>query len=173
MKIKYKKSISDVIILIVMLLCVAITIIVSLYVGIEIKTKLIPVISSMGGGTEATTALNQMIAIATNSADWLVFICFIIGILGIIVTSFLFYVHPVFSVLYILLILGVNIVSVLISNLYSEFISSPIFSSVVGLFPVTNWIMRFLPILTLAISALSIIVIYAKPNLNSGRGLGV
>jgi len=161
------------IIIVVMLLCVAITLIISLYVGIEIKTKLIPVITGMEGGTESTGVLNQMMNIATNSADWLFFVAFIVGILGIIITSFMFYVHPVFAVLFILLSIGLTICSVIISNIYSELVSSPILVSTVSNFPMTNWIMGHLPLLVLMVTAIGIVVIYVKPQLNNSGSLGV
>jgi hypothetical protein len=166
--IKHKKAVTDIIILVVMLLCVAVTLIISLFVGLEIKNKLIPVVQNMSGGGESVTALNQMMGIATNSADWLFFMVFIIGIIGIIISSFLFYVHPVFVVLFIILSIGINIVAVIVSNIYSAFMSTPALASMVTYVPMTNWIMYNLPLLTLMITAIGIVVIYVKPQLNSG-----
>lgn len=108
-----------------------------------------------------TTRVNSVL-------DYAFLFIFLVLVIGIIITSFLFYSHPIFTVLWILLSIGGIFVSAVVSNLFSEVSSAPAFSSIIGYMKITSFILNYLPLFTLAIIVISIIIIYSKSQTGGG-----
>ncbi len=157
-KTKNKKGIVDVAITLLMIFILVINLLVSVYLAINMKK----ISYSFIDNQNVNETFNKTIDLSINTADWLFLIVFALSIIGIILTSFLFYSHPAFMVIWILLALGLIIGSVFISNIYNEISSQQIFNETITYFPTMNYIMDKLPLFTLGIVIISMIIIYAK-----------
>ena len=161
MKLKNKKGISDSIFVIVSLFVVAVTLIISVFVGTQIKDLFVSFAQSHGYN-ESANAVNSTITSATNAADWIFLVAVILAFLGLIITSFLFYSHPAFIAIWILLAGGAIVLSVIMANIYGDIATNPQLSATASQLPITNFIFSHFPLFTLIIIAISIIVIYIK-----------
>lgn len=166
LKLGNKKGIADTIVILVTLFSLAITIIVAIYLSSELKTRLTPVLNEQDPSNVSTTALNNTLDAGIKYYDIIFVSMFVISVLGMVITSFLFYAHPVFVVIYIILSIGSIISSVFVSNIFETISSNSVFVSSLSSIPMTVWIVQNLPLLTAVLVMISIIVIYAKPTSN-------
>lgn len=166
LKLGNKKGIADTIVILVTLFSLAITIIVAIYLSSELKTRLTPVLNEQDPSNVSTTALNNTLDAGMKYYDIIFVSMFVISVLGMVITSFLFYAHPVFVVIYIILSIGSIISSVFVSNIFETISSNSVFVSSLSSIPMTVWIVQNLPLLTAVLVMISIIVIYAKPTSN-------
>jgi len=106
-----------------------------------------------------------------NLLDYGVVAVFIALIIGIIVSSFLLDVHPLFVGIYLLVMVMGIFVSFPLSNAYIMFedTGSTLFVDTFTHFPMTTYIMENLPKFTIAIFIISIIVLYAKSRVGGGE----
>lgn len=158
-KIQHKKGIMDTIVMIVIMLVVVITLIVSVFIASQIQTALQPALSS---DNVSQTAFNKGVNTAVGFGDWIFMVVFVVLIMGLIITSFMFYAHPIFAVLFIILSIGVIILAVIAANVYSDLTSRSAFTSTMTHFPMSDWIMKHLPLLMCGIVMLGVVIIYAK-----------
>jgi len=98
--------------------------------------------------------------------DNALFIVFILLIISIILTSFLFYTHPAFMVVWVILCIIYVVMGVVLSNTFNEFINTPELSPTTQHLPKTKFIFDHFPLITLVLTIVSIIVIYAKSQKN-------
>jgi len=170
--VKDKKGISDIIFVIVSLFSVAIVLIISGLVGTQLKNTLVPFATSHGYN-ESAVAMNSTINSATASADWIFLVAIVLAFLGLIITSFLFYSHPAFMVVWIILASAAIVLSVIMANAYGDITSSPQVTVVMSQFPITDYIFHHFALFTLIAIAISIIVIYIKSQYGGGGAMPV
>lgn len=119
--------------------------------------------------TNFSTATGQIVndslnaGIATSLMGDVVFMIIFAGfILSLVITSWATYFHPAYFFLFMILsILGV-VVAAPVSNAYTEISTSPAFAGFIGNFAITDMIMSNLPFVIMLISALLMVVTYAK-----------
>ncbi len=155
-----KKGIGDIIYVLVSVFVLAIVILGGLWISNNLNERLTPTIYNIS--ETAGESLNASLTKASSFGDTIFLSGFILAMLGIIVTSFLFFTHPVFSVLFILLGLGSVIVSVFMSNIFSDLYSNPNFSSLITSLPITKYIIDHMPLFVLLMVAIGVIIIYSK-----------
>jgi hypothetical protein len=143
--------------------------------GLFLAVAIIAFIASLVGGDvlgaiqdagiSNSTVVNDTInaGIATSQMGDVVFLIIFAGyILSLVVTSLATNFHPAFFFIFLILsILGV-VIAAPISNAYQEIVASAAFAPMVVDFPVINMIMSNLPFVILMISALLMVVTYAK-----------
>jgi hypothetical protein len=83
-------------------------------------------------------------------------------IIGQIISSFLVKYHPVFIVLFIL-IAGFSVfISFVLGNAYSAFVNAEEINDVASHYTTMNWIWQHIGVIMSAISALNLIVLFAR-----------
>jgi hypothetical protein len=105
---------------------------------------------------ESFSSINQFVAQRAFT------LFFGILIIGILVSSFLVRVHPVFIFIYIIT-LGVTIfVSIYLANAYALMVSNSQLAEISANFAMMTWIMQNVTRILLAVGALSMIIIFGK-----------
>ena len=171
---KNKKGVVEVITTIVILLVVALGFVAVVFVGLQINDSLGDKFQELDPTNTSYAPMGDMIEKTVVSADYIFLALFAFLFIAIIITSFLFFSHPVFVVIYIILAVGSLIVSVPLANSYEKVTDLNAFAEATSRLPITDWILLHLPLVTLGIIIISIIVIYAKSQSNyafSGGGM--
>jgi hypothetical protein len=154
------KAVSDVGFVIVSLFSVAIIFLCIMLFANTLTTKVAPILANQSN--ISSTALTTTISHAEAVTDWAFLLVFIFGLLGIIITSFLFYSHPAFMVLWIILMAVFVVLSVFMANAYYDVSRESVFAPALAKLPITDFIMTKLPLITLVLGIVSIIIIYSK-----------
>lgn len=162
MKKTNKKASADIIIMSLIFFVLVISIIIGVYVSNVLKDKLVenPVISN---DTRATNAVVEGVGTVVKMADWICFVIFFAIILGIIITSFMFYSHPIFIAIYFILMIGGILAGVFMANIYEGIVlNTQLSSTATEIFPKTHYIISHYPFILLFVFIISVIIIYAK-----------
>ena len=151
---------TDIVLLLVMVFFLAVSFVVVLFAN----SKIHEVIS--------TTALNESDAYAsidaafTNINEYTVqrgfTLFFAILIIGIMVSSFMIRVHPVFIFIYIITLMSAIFVSIYLANAYELVVSNAQLAELASNYAVITWIMQHVTTILLAVGALSMIIIFGK-----------
>lgn len=166
---KNKKGISDVFFIVVILFVLAVAFLIIMFIALSLRTEMTDTLTAMDNNSGIM--FNRTITAIPQTTDT-VFLIVLIGlIIGILISSFLFYSHPIFIILYIILSLGALLLSTIFSNVYETMYSTSAFNQTLAYMPITNYVMLHLPLFVLGIIALSIIVIYAKSQ-TGGTNMG-
>lgn len=107
---------------------------------------------------------------ATNMLDYVFLVIFIGSTIGIIVTSFLIQTHPAFFIFFIIVMSITVILAVVFSNTYETLEEKSIFNETISKFPMTSFIMDNLPVWIIAMTGVSILVIFAKSRYKEESG---
>lgn len=164
-KLKNKKGIVEIITVIVILLVVAIGFVAVVFVGLKVNDTLGPKISELSaesGDNISYNAMNSTITKTVDSANYLFLALFVLLVMSLVITSFLFFSHPIFLVAYIILAVGALIVSAPISNVYEKVSQIGVFNESVAKLTIPSYIMLHLPVFVLGLIVITIIIIYAK-----------
>ena len=159
-KMNRKASVQDIIFAIVIFFALAIGFLIIHKVVGEVSTQLINT-TVINESSDAVSAIQGGVTIS-NRLDYILMMVFIGFILAIIVTGWLIGGHPLFMVLYfIILVIGVAI-SAILSYVWEQVVSQPAFTTTVLSFPIANAILENLPVYATIISFIGIIVMFAK-----------
>lgn len=163
MNLKYarKNGISDVLLVIVVVFSMALFLLLMVYISNALDNSITPMMDSAVDNTSAEV-FHEGINKITNTADYIFLMVFIVFVIGLIITSFWFFSHPIFLVLYLILGIGGLVVSVPLSNAYQEVADKGMFSTAVSHLPILDYIMNNLPLIVGVLIVLSIIIIYSK-----------
>jgi len=93
-------------------------------------------------------------------------------IIGILVSSFLVRIHPAFLFLYIIILAFTMFTAVFLGNMYDKLTDVDELSSIAENQPIINYFMEHIVLITLAIGALSMIIVFAKIFSTPGGGGG-
>lgn len=159
-KITKKADPTDIVLLLIMIFFLAISFVVVLFTNDKIKTII------------STTALNESDAFAQIDAAFTTIneyttqrgftLFFGILIIGILVSSFMIRVHPVFIFIYIIT-LGVSIfVGVYLANAYEMVVANGQLAAIAANYAMMTWVMQHITTILLGVGALSMIIIFGK-----------
>lgn len=124
--------------------------------------------TAINKSSDAVTAL-QSSQNVTNRLDYVLFALFIGLTLGLIITGWFIGGHPIFMVLYFIVIIIAVVVSTVLSNVWGDVSTASIFGSTSTSFPITNHLLNYLPIYAAVIGIIGLIVMFGKPYF-SGEG---
>lgn len=156
---KNKKGSIDVLITIILLFIVVGGIIFSVYIG----NKLNAIFNEKLDDENAKSVMNEGITNINKMVDWVGLALFFIVLLGVIITSFLVFNHPVFIIIYFVLLLIGIIVGAVISNTYEAiFINTNLNETAKNIMPKTTYIFQNYPYFVLFVFIISMIIIYSK-----------
>lgn len=160
-KLKAKKGeVTDVLIWMITLFVLA--------VGFFILIFIIPSISNglknagLNNSAEGTAAIASMERIGTHTINNGFMLLFVGLILSVFITSFLVRTHPIFMFLYIFFLGITLLLGMYLGNVYHDLETNPIFASTVNNGSFINLIMNYIVEITLAVGAVSMIIIFAK-----------
>ena len=159
--IKNKKGdVTDIFLFIIIATFLAITFIVTIFVNIQIKDIIEN--TALNESQAADTIVERFTVIndTTVQNGYVVFIS--IFLLGILLSAFLVRMHPAFLFLYIIMLAFAIFVSVYLGNLYYDFIQVPEMAAVASNQPMISFFMENIVKITLAVGALSMIIVFSK-----------
>ena len=120
----------------------------------------------------ATTALNESDAFASIDASFTNINSFVVQrgftlffavlIIGILVSSFLVRVHPIFIFIYIITLIASILTSVYLANAYAMVVANGQFAALSSNFATITWMMQHITKILLAVGAMSMIIIFGK-----------
>ena len=159
-KISKKGDPTDIFLFLVIFFFIAVSFVVVIFAN----TKVHEIIS--------TTALNQSDAYASIDASFTNINSFIIQrgftlffailIIGIMVSSFLVRVHPIFIFIYIITLLVSILTSVYLANAYAMVVANGQLALLADKFGTITWVMKHITKILLAVGAMSMIIIFGK-----------
>lgn len=144
--------------LMVMLFTVALSMIITVYIINKFNDA---VIDSGISTNESTQAMADM-AVIPKTFDYSYIFILIMLTAVLLMTSFMIPSHPVFMVVNIIGVFFLVIVSMAISNVYGEIITTEELSSSASQFTLTNFAMNYLPYICIAAVVLSTIIMFSK-----------
>lgn len=151
---------TDVILLLVMLFFLVIGLVVAIYANTKIQNIISTTVLNQSA---AYSSINQSFESVNGLGVQRAF-TFIFGLLliGIIVSSFLIRVHPVFIFLYIIMLAIAIFVSIFLANAYALLIDNPEFSTISEKYQMMTWVMQHIVLILIVVGALSMIIIFGK-----------
>ena len=151
---------TDILLMLVMFFFLAVSLTVVLYANQTVQNLI------------STTALNESTAYETIDASFSHINQFVaqrgftlmfgILIIGILVSSFLVRVHPIFIFIYILTLGSSIFVGIYLANAYATIVANPQLAALASNFEMMTFFMRNVTKILLAVGALSMIVIFGK-----------
>ena len=159
-KISKKGDVTDVLFFLIIIFFIAISFVVVIFTN----SKVHEIIS--------TTALNESDAYAsidasfTNINEFVVqrgfTLFFALLIIGIIASSFLIRVNPVFIFIYIITLIASILTSVYLANAYAMVVANGQLAALSSNFATITWMMKHITKILLAVGAMSMIIIFGK-----------
>lgn len=117
--------------------------------------------SPLNQSAAAVAALNSGVSI-TQNFDYIWLVLFVGLILGVLISSVLIDVHPIFIPIWIIL-LGLSVlVGVVMNNVYADFVANATLNSTSDLNPFVNFIISHYVLVIIGVGVLSMILIFAK-----------
>lgn len=109
-------------------------------------------------GANAIDSFDDLTGVINNG-----FLMIFIGlIMSVLISSFLVRTHPIFLFLYIFFLIVTLLLSVYLGNAYYTFEQNPLFANALEDATFLHWVMNYIMEISLAVGALSIIIIFAK-----------
>lgn len=159
-RINKKGEVSDILIFLITIFIFAIGLFVLFYVTPAISNGLnIAGLNNTATGAAAINSMNTTFSNMLNNGFMLLFVGLTISVM---ITSFLVRTHPIFLFLYIIFLIVTVLLSFYLGNAYAQMTSNPIFSSIVSQASFFNLVMGHIAEITIAVGALSIIIVFAK-----------
>jgi len=159
-KLQKKGDPTDIFLFLVIIFFIAISFVVVIFTNTKIHEMI------------STTALNESDAYAsidasfTNINDFVIqrgfTLFFAVLIIGILVSSFLVRVHPIFIFIYIITLLASILTSVYLANAYAMVVSNGQLALLADKFGTITWVMKHITKILLAVGAMSMIIIFGK-----------
>ncbi len=151
---------TDIVLFLVMIFFLAVSLVVALFANTKIKEVI------------DTTVLNETAAYShietsfSNVNDYVVqrgfVLIFAILIIGILVSSFLIRVHPIFIFIYIITLAVAIFVAVFLANTYEALVLTDEFAAFSANYAMITFIMQHIVKILIGVGALSMIIIFGK-----------
>jgi len=168
---KRKGDPTDIILLTIMLFFLAISLAVVLLANEQIhrviSTTVLNQSEAYSSIDESFSNINEFVA----QRGFTMF--FAILIIGIMVSSFLIKVHPMFIFIYIVTLLMAILVTIYLANTYALLVNNPLLARISDNFAMTTYIMQHSVMIMLATGAISMIIVFSKigsADITNGRG---
>ena len=151
---------TDIILLLVIIFFLVISMIVALFVNTKIQSIISnTALNESNAYTQINSSFTDINLVGVQRGFTLFFGILIIGIL---VSSFLIRVHPVFIFIYILTLGVAILVAIYLANAYELVVSNPQFAAIAGDYQTMTFVMKNITKILLAVGALSMIIIFGK-----------
>ncbi|MFA6074086.1 MAG: hypothetical protein WC758_08265 [Candidatus Woesearchaeota archaeon] len=150
----------DIVFLLVIVFFLAVSMVVALFMNTKIQSIISTTeLNSSGAYESINDSFNYINSFVVQRGFTLFF-----GILciGILVSSFLVRVHPVFIFIYIFTLVMAIFTSVYLANAYEMVVSNPQLSVFAVKYTMITWVMQHIAKILLAVGALSFIILFGK-----------
>ncbi len=160
-KLTYKKSdLPDMLIFLITLFVFAIGLLIMAFVIPEISDGLLT--AGMNSTSEGATAIEELTELGVNGMQKGFLFLFTGFIMGLMISSFFVRTHPIFIFLYIIFLGLTLFLGTYIGNAFEQIATSPALASTTLDQGLITIVMQNIVIITLAVGALSMIIIFAK-----------
>lgn len=155
-----KADASAIILILIIIFFIAVSFLVVNYVGIEFQWIMDNTALNQSDAAPAVSAgINKVTTVTMDNGFVLIFAFLIIGV---IISSALIRIHPVWLFLYIIFLAAAIFMGVFLGNAYQKITEAPVFAAAVANMSKTIWLMKNSLKMALAAGALSMIVIFSK-----------
>lgn len=167
---KRKGDISQIVTFLIIVFFLAVSFIVVGFANDELK-KVIDE-TALNSTSVATSASNQLETISTTTINngFGAIVAFLI--IGMILSSMLVRVHPVFLFIYIIVLAISIFVAVPLANTYEQIITNDSFTSIASSQTIITWVMQNLILVLLGTVAISLIILFSRGRGTSFSGGG-
>jgi len=152
---------TDIVLFLVILFFLAVSIVIALFVNNIILEDVIS--GTVLNSSSAYESINDSFTNVNELGVQRTFIfIFALLIIGILVSSFLIRVHPVFIFLYIIMLAVTIFVSIFLANSYATLVENPLFVEIASNYEMMTWVMQHIVKILIGVGALSMIIIFGK-----------
>lgn len=156
-----KKGVTDLPLFLIIIFILAIGLISALVALVPIRKAITnTALNDTQAAPDIITAFDNVTLYSVQRAFIVIFAFLVLGILG---SSFLVKIHPVFLFIYIIFLLVTLFLAIPLSNAYGKFIENETIGAIAANQQMITFVMQHLFLITLAVGALGMIVIFAKP----------
>ena len=159
-RINKKGEISDMLMFVVTIFVLAVGLFVLMYIIPSITSGLNT--AGLNNTAQGTAAINSMDVTFTGMINNGFMLLFVGLIISVMITSFMVRTHPIFLFLYIIFLIVTVILSFYLGNAYAQMSNNPIFASMLSDASFFNLVMGHIAEITIAVGALSMIIVFAK-----------
>ena len=172
MRISKKGDAPDTIVFVLssLILAVALVLIIVFMGNFATKVSQNPDLNSTAVGRQGVVTLND---IGGGLLQKLFVLVFAFQILGILVTSFFIRAHPIFAILYFILIGFAVLEAVFADNLFERFTDVSSIAAYSSSYAMISFIMSNMRIIVAAVGLISLVFIFAKPGSSGSGGLPI
>ena len=151
---------TDITLMLVILFFLAVSMVVALYANSKIKqvidTTVLNQSAAYSSINESFTTINEL----TVQRGFALF--FGILIIGILASSSLIKVHPVFIFIYIITLVVAMFVGIYLANTYEMIIANPQLAELAENYAIMTWVMSHILLILLGTGAMSMVIIFGK-----------
>ena len=159
-KMNKRGDVTDYITFLIIIFFLAVSLLVAAFVNNVMKEVITG--TDINNTDVAEEAVNQIDNIIENTTDNGFTVIFAFLIIGMLVSSFLVRVHPVFIFLYIIFLAVSIFVAIPLANTYQLLVNNPAFASV-GQYQIkTTWFLEHITKILLGVGAMTMIVTFGK-----------
>ena len=151
---------TDIVLLLVMVFFLVISFAVALYANDKIHTVISTTVLNESAAYSSIDSAFIQINEFTVQRGFILF--FAILIIGIMVSSFMIRVHPIFIFIYIVTLGMAIFTSIYLANAYELVVSNGQLASIAENYAMMTWVMQHITTILLAVGALSMIIIFGK-----------
>ncbi len=140
----------------------------ALGIGLFVLMYIIPSISGglrlagLNNSAEGSASIDALDSIGTSTINNGFMLLFVGLIISLMITSFLVRTHPIFLFLYIFMLAIMILLAAYLGNAYEDMKNNPVFASTLTNANFINMVLSHIVEISLAVGALSIIIIFAK-----------
>jgi len=157
---KRKGDPTDMILLLVMVFFLVISFVIALYANGKVHEVISTTVLNQSDAYSSIDAAFTTVNEFTVQRGFLLF--FGILIIGILVSSFMIRVHPVFMFIYIITLIVAIFVAMYLGNAYELVVSNGQLATIADNYAMMTWVMEHITLILLGVGALSMIIIFGK-----------
>ena len=157
---KRKGDPTDMILLLVMVFFLVVSFAVALYANGKVHEVISTTVLNQSDAYSSIDAAFTTVNEFTVQRGFLLF--FGILIIGILVSSFMIRVHPVFMFIYIITLIVAIFVAMYLGNAYELVVSNGQLATIADNYAMMTWVMEHITLILLGVGALSMIIIFGK-----------
>lgn len=162
-----KGELTDVLYFLITIFILAVGLFILMYITPSISNGLN--IAGLNNTAEGASAINSMNSDFSNMINRGFLMLFVGLTISVLITSFMVRTHPIFLFLYILFLVITVLLSFYIGNAFAQMTANPAFAATLAYGTFFTLIMGHIAEITIAIGALSIIIVFAKFSTFGGQ----
>jgi hypothetical protein len=152
---------TDIVLFLVIIFFLTVSIVITLFVNNIISEDVIS--GTVLNSSSAYESINESFTNINEFGVQRTFIfIFALFIIGILISSFLIRVHPVFLFLYIIMLAVTIFVSIFLANSYATIVDNPLLAEIAENYEMMTWVMQHIVKILIGVGALSMIIIFGK-----------